>query len=59
MQGRDGTIRRDGAGPTMWDPAGGWHLLALAPLIVPDTTTDRVLTLLPGETRLTRHLGAQ
>jgi len=59
MQGQDGTIRRDGAGPTMRGPAGGWHLLALAPLIVPATTTGRVLTLLPQETRFTRHLGVQ
>jgi hypothetical protein len=59
MQGRDGTIRRDGAGPTMQGPAGGWHLLALAPPIVPATTTGRVLILLPEETLLTRHLGVQ
>ena len=63
MQGRDGTIRRDGAGPTMRDPAGGCHLLALvlhpAPLIVLATTIDRVLTLLPAEARLTHHLGVQ
>jgi len=59
MQGRDGTMRRDGAGSTMRGPAGGWHLLALAPLIVPATTTGRVLTLLLGETRLTRHLEVQ
>jgi len=43
----------------MRGPAGGWHLLALAPLIVPATTTGRVLTLLPQETRFTRHLGVQ
>lgn len=59
MRGRGGTIRRDGAGPTMRGPAGGWHLLALAPPIVLATTTGRVLTLLPGEARLTRHLGVQ
>jgi len=59
MQGRDGTIRRDGAGPTMQGPVGGCHLLALAPLIAPATTTGHVLTLLPGETRLTHRLGVQ
>jgi len=59
MQGRDGTIRRDGAGPTMRGPAGGLYLLVLAPLIVPTTTTGRVLTLLPAEIQLTGHLGVQ
>ena len=63
MQGRDGTIRRDGAGPTMRGSAGGCHLLALvlhpAPLIVLATTINRVLTLLPAEARLTRHLVVQ
>ena len=63
MQGRDGIIHRDGAGATMRDPAGGCHLLALVlhptPLMVLATTIDRVLTLLPGETRLTRHLEVQ
>jgi len=63
MQGRDGIIHRDGAGATMRDPAGGCHLLAIvlhpAPLIVLATTIDRVLTLLPAEARLTRHLGVQ
>jgi hypothetical protein len=68
MRGRDGIIRRDGAGATMRGPAGGWHLLALAPrpaphlapLILPaTTTTGRVLTLLPAEARLTRPLGVQ
>jgi len=58
MWGRDGTIRRDGAGPTMRGPAGGWHLLALV-LLVLATTTGRVLTLLPAEARLTRPLGVQ
>ena len=63
MQGRDGIIHRDGAGATMRVPDGGCHLLALvlhpALLIVLATTIDRVLTLLPVETRLTRHLGVQ
>jgi hypothetical protein len=59
MWGRDGIIRRDGAGPTMRGPAGGGHLLALAPPIVLATTTGRVLTLLLGEVRLTRPLGVQ
>jgi hypothetical protein len=63
MRGRDGIIRRDGAGATMRGPAGGWRLLALAlhpaPPIVLATTTGRVLTLLPAEVRLTRHLGVQ
>ena len=34
MQGRDGTICQDEAGSTMRGLTGGWHLLALAPLIV-------------------------
>ena len=59
MQGRDGIIHRDGAGATMRVPGGGCHLLALAPLIVPAATTGHVLTLLPGETRLTHRLGVQ
>jgi hypothetical protein len=60
MWGRDGIIRRDGAGLTMRAPAGGWHLLALTPPLLPaTTTTGRVLTLLPAEARLTRHLGVQ
>jgi hypothetical protein len=64
MRGRDGIIRRGGAGATMRGPAGGWHLLALAPHLAPPilpatTTTGRVLTLLPAEVRLTRHLGVQ
>jgi hypothetical protein len=63
MRGRDGIIRRGGAGATMRGPAGGWRLLALAlhpaPLIVLATTIGRVLTLLPAEARLTRPLGVQ
>jgi hypothetical protein len=73
MRGRGGIIRRGGAGATMRGPAGGWHLLALAlrptprpaphlaPPILPATitTTGRVLTLLPAEVRLIRHLGVQ
>jgi hypothetical protein len=59
MWGRDGIIRRGGAGPTMRGPAGGWRLLALALLIVLATTIGRVLTLLPGEARLTRLLGVR
>jgi len=63
MRGRGGTIRRDGGGAIMRGPAGGWHLLALAPHpappIIPATTIGRVLTLLPAAARLTRHLGVQ
>jgi hypothetical protein len=59
MRGRDGIIRRGGAGATMRGPAGGWRLLALALPIVLATTIGRVLTLLPAEARLTRHLGVQ
>ena len=45
MQGRDGTICQDEAGSTMRGLTGGWHLLALAPLIVPATTTGLAQTI--------------